>query len=41
MLENVVEFFKNLPDKVCVQCGEKMEEQSESYSTTCDKCNTL
>lgn len=23
MLESVVEFFKNLPDKVCVQCGEK------------------
>ncbi|RUL47485.1 MULTISPECIES: protein YhfH [Lysinibacillus] len=41
MLENVVEFFKNLPDKVCVQCGDKIEEQSECYSSTCDKCNTL
>lgn len=41
MLESVVEFFKNLPDKVCVQCGEKIEEQSECYSSTCDKCNSL
>lgn len=41
MLENVIEFFKNLPDKVCVRCGEKIEEQSECYCNTCDKCSTL
>ena len=41
MLENVVEFFRNLPVKVCVQCGDKIEEQSECYSNNCEKCNTL
>ncbi|MER1985635.1 MAG: protein YhfH [Solibacillus sp.] len=41
MLENVVEFFKNLPEKVCVSCGDRIEEQSECYSNNCDKCNTL
>ncbi len=41
MLENVVEFFKNLPAKQCTECGEKMEEQSECYSNTCEKCNHL
>lgn len=41
MLENVIEFFKNLPDKVCVKCGEKIEEQSECYCNTCDKCSSL
>ncbi|CAM5208808.1 YhfH-like protein OS=Ureibacillus acetophenoni OX=614649 GN=SAMN05877842_10776 PE=4 SV=1 [Ureibacillus acetophenoni] len=41
MLENVVEFFKNLPDKVCVQCGDKIEEQCECYDNTCEKCDSL
>ncbi|GEL05304.1 YhfH family protein [Rummeliibacillus sp. G93] len=41
MLENVVEFFKNLPDKHCVECGEKIDEQSECYANTCEHCNTL
>ncbi|MDY6043731.1 MAG: protein YhfH [Lactobacillus johnsonii] len=41
MLENVVEFFKNLPAKNCAECGEKIEEQSECYSNTCEKCNSL
>lgn len=41
MLENVVEFFKNLPDKVCAQCGDKIEEQSECYGSHCEKCNSL
>lgn len=41
MLENVIEFFKNLPPKKCTQCGEKIEEQHECYGTTCDKCNHL
>ncbi|MED3661039.1 protein YhfH [Ureibacillus sp. FSL K6-8385] len=40
MLENIVEFFKNLPDKVCVKCGEKIEEQSECYTNTCEKCSS-
>lgn len=41
MLENVVEFFKNLPEKHCTECGEKIEEQSECYANTCEKCNSL
>lgn len=41
MLENVVEFFKNLPEKNCAECGEKIEEQSECYANTCEKCNSL
>jgi len=40
MLENIVEFFKNLPDKICVKCGEKIEEQSECYTNTCEKCSS-
>ena len=40
MLENVVEFFRNLPEKTCSQCGHKIEEQSECYGTTCEDCNS-
>ncbi|MFC7365972.1 MULTISPECIES: protein YhfH [Bhargavaea] len=39
MMESVVEFFKNLPPKMCADCGEKIEEQHECYSNKCDKCN--
>lgn len=38
MVENVVEFFKNLPDKHCSQCGEKIEEQHECYGNKCNEC---
>ncbi|PZX04930.1 YhfH-like protein [Psychrobacillus insolitus] len=41
MIENVLEFFRNLPEKKCATCGEKIEEQHECYGNTCDKCNTL
>lgn len=41
MLENVIEFFKNLPPKNCATCGEVIEEQHECYSNNCDKCNVL
>ena len=41
MIENVVEFFKNLPPKQCVSCAETMEEQHECYQNECDKCNVL
>ena len=41
MIENVVEFFKNLPPKQCVTCGEKIEEQHECYGSQCDSCNEL
>ncbi len=41
MLINVIEFFKNLPAKKCVDCGDNIEEQHECYGNKCDKCNTL
>jgi hypothetical protein len=41
MIENVIEFFKNLPAKQCAQCGEKIEEQHECYGNTCDTCSQL
>ncbi len=31
MIENVIEFFKNLPVKICTSCGNKIEEQHECY----------
>nr|WP_257352321.1 protein YhfH [Pseudalkalibacillus decolorationis] len=33
-----MEFYRNLPSKICVDCGEKIEEQHESYLYTCEKC---
>ncbi|MCJ8005946.1 protein YhfH [Lederbergia wuyishanensis] len=41
MIENVIEFFKNLPAKKCTECGEKITEQHECYGTKCDKCSEL
>ncbi|MGD6801521.1 YhfH family protein [Rossellomorea vietnamensis] len=38
MLTNVVEFFRNLPKKQCVQCGENIDEQHECYGNHCDGC---
>lgn len=38
MVRNVLEFFRNLPPKQCVECGENIEEQHECYGTVCDKC---
>ncbi|WP_422723703.1 protein YhfH [Jeotgalibacillus soli] len=40
MLENVMEFYRNIPPKQCASCGDKMEEQAEAYSTVCDKCSS-
>ncbi|MET0960124.1 MAG: protein YhfH [Psychrobacillus psychrotolerans] len=41
MLENVIEFFRNLPAKKCATCGDTIEEQHECYGNHCDKCTTL
>jgi len=41
MIENVIEFFKNLPAKVCTSCGNEIEEQHECYGNKCDACNIL
>ncbi|TWT24295.1 protein YhfH [Planomicrobium sp. CPCC 101110] len=41
MIENVVEYFKNLPPKQCTNCGEKVEEQHECYGDHCKTCSDL
>lgn len=33
MLENVVEFFKNLPAKQCTECGEKLKNKVNATAT--------
>lgn len=33
-----VEFFKQLPKKVCPECGQHVEEQAESYLMECERC---
>ncbi|MEZ0117062.1 protein YhfH [Heyndrickxia faecalis] len=38
MVQNILDFFKNLPDKYCTECGEKIDEQSECYGNTCPNC---
>lgn len=38
MLIKTTEFYKNLPYKKCKNCGEKIEEQYESYVNSCSKC---
>ncbi|MDZ5470225.1 protein YhfH [Bacillus sp. 31A1R] len=38
MIQSIVEFFKNLPPKECVKCGNKIEEQHECYGNQCDSC---
>lgn len=41
MLINVIEFFKNLPAKMCITCGDEISEQHDCYNNECDKCNVL
>ena len=36
--ENIVEFFRNLPQKQCMECGEPIKEQHECYGNKCDGC---
>lgn len=38
MIQNIVEFFRNLPAKECNECGAKIEEQHECYNNKCDNC---
>ncbi len=38
MFSNVLEFFRNLPAKVCSRCGMEIEEQHECYGNTCYRC---
>lgn len=38
LIQSPVEFFRQLPHKVCLECGEHMSEQAESYLQECDRC---
>jgi hypothetical protein len=38
MLQKALEFFRNLPPKHCIECGEVIEEQHDCYSNQCEKC---
>lgn len=38
MLYKPVEFFKSVSHKECAECGQKIEEQAESYLMECDYC---
>lgn len=37
MMETL-EFYRNLPKKHCVECGQEIEEQHESYLYECERC---
>jgi reverse gyrase len=36
--KNFIEFYKNIPPKICVNCGSAMIEQCESYMEKCEHC---
>lgn len=36
--KNPMEFFRTLAPKECVECGQYIEEQHESYLMECDHC---
>ncbi|MBD7937987.1 MULTISPECIES: protein YhfH [Cytobacillus] len=38
MVQNILEFFRNLPQKQCAECGKSIEEQHECYGNKCDHC---
>jgi len=38
MLVKSTEFFKNLPPKMCTECGKVIVEQHECYGNTCNDC---
>ncbi|WP_343752027.1 protein YhfH [Lentibacillus halophilus] len=36
---NIVEFFRNLPEKKCHHCGHTMHEKADCYGNLCDECD--
>lgn len=36
---NVIEFFRNLPKKMCAHCGEEIIEQADCYKNICEQCD--
>ncbi|WP_100330549.1 protein YhfH [Bacillus xiapuensis] len=41
MVQNIVDFFKNLPAKQCSKCGSYIDEQHECYSNFCEECTGI
>jgi ribosomal protein L37AE/L43A len=35
---NSIEFSRQISKKVCPECGEPYEEQTESYLSECERC---
>lgn len=40
MIRKSTDFFRNLPPKSCSHCGNRIEEQHESYTNECERCRT-
>ncbi len=38
MIDQPMEFFRNLPTKTCAHCGKEIDEQHEAYHNKCDDC---
>ncbi|WP_342718479.1 protein YhfH [Bacillus paramycoides] len=38
MIDQPMEFFRNLPTKTCAYCGKEIDEQHEAYHNKCDDC---
>ncbi|WP_102027983.1 protein YhfH [Salirhabdus sp. Marseille-P4669] len=38
-MTSVIEFFRNLPKKVCKVCGEQIDEKADCYGNICDECD--
>ena len=38
MIDQPMEFFRNLPTKTCANCGKEIDEQHEAYHNKCDDC---
>ncbi len=38
MLGKPMEFFRNMPAKICSECGKEFEEMHESYMNECEHC---
>ncbi|RXT07845.1 protein YhfH [Ammoniphilus sp. CFH 90114] len=39
MIQSTTEFFRMLPSKCCTKCGNKINEQADCYTVTCEDCN--
>ncbi len=38
MIDQPMEFFRNLPAKTCSNCGREIDEQHEAYHNKCEDC---